>query len=147
MMAPRFVLDNSVVMAWCFEDAVNGYTDGVLDSLDAGEALVPSVWPLEVGNVLLVAERKSRLGKADSVRFLRLVSSLRIMVEQESPERMLKEIVALARGQHLSTYDASYLDLAMRAGLPFATQDASLRSAAKKCGVPLFDPKSADRKS
>ena len=146
MRTPRFVLDNSVVMAWCFEDEEKGYTEAVLDSLESGEAVVPAVWPLEVGNALLAAERKKRLGKADVIRFLTLLSALAIMVEQESPERMLKEIIALARERHLSTYDASYLDLAMRLGLPLATQDGSLLNAAKKCRVPAYNPKAAGKK-
>ena len=146
MRTPRFVLDNSVVMAWCFEDEENGYAEAVLDSLEEGEAVVPAVWPLEVGNALLAAERKKRLGKADVIRFLTLVSALAIMVEQEIPERMLKEIIALARDRHLSTYDASYLDLAMRLGLPLATQDGSLLNAAKKCRVPAYNPKAAGKK-
>jgi len=145
MRTPQFVLDNSVVMAWCFEDEEKGYAEAVLDSLEAGEAMVPAIWPLELGNALLVAERKKRLGKADVIRFLTLVSALAIMVEQESPERMLKEIIALARERHLSTYDASYLDLAMRLGLPLATQDGSLLNAARKCRVPAYHPKTAGK--
>jgi predicted nucleic acid-binding protein len=89
---------------------------------------------------LLVAERKKRLSEASVVRFLTLVAGLPIMIEQETPERMLKEIVSLARQHGLSTYDASYLDLAMRLGLPLSTQDASLKKAAKKCRVPLYKP-------
>ena len=146
MRTLRFVLDNSVVMAWCFEDEEQGYAEAVLNSLETGEAVVPAIWPLEVGNALLVAERKKRLGKADVIRFLTLVSALPITVEQESPERMLKEIIALARDWHLSTYDASYLDLAMRLGLPLATRDASLLNAAKKCRVPAYNPKTAGKK-
>lgn len=139
-MSARFVVDNSVVMSWCFEDEGNGYAEAVLESLESGEAFVPAIWPLEAGNVLLVAERKKRLGQASVVRFLALLSGLPITVEQESPERMLKEIVSLAREHGLSTYDASYLDLAMRLDLPLATQDASLVKAAQKGKVPIFDP-------
>jgi predicted nucleic acid-binding protein len=139
-MAAHFVVDNSVVMAWCFEDERNPYTEGVLDSLASGEAVVPAIWPLEVGNVLLVAERKGRLSEASVVRLLALLNNLPITVEQETPERMLKETLLLAREHGLSTYDASYLDLAMRLGLPISTQDSSLRRAAKKCRVALFDP-------
>ena len=146
-MPARFVVDNSVVMGWCFESEGNRYAETVLESLEAGEALVPAIWPLEVGNVLLVAERKKRLSEASVVRFLALVSSLPITVEQETPERMLREIVSLARAYELSTYDASYLDLAMRLGLPMATQDASLIRAAKKSRVPVFDPASARKNS
>ena len=68
----RFVVDNSVVMAWCFGDESSKYTDAVLACLEAGEAVVPAIWPLEVGNVLLVAERRGRLGKSDVARFLEL---------------------------------------------------------------------------
>ncbi|HQB30181.1 MAG TPA: type II toxin-antitoxin system VapC family toxin [Syntrophales bacterium] len=101
---------------------------------------MPAGRPLEAGNVLLVAERKMRLGQASVVRFLALLSGLPITVEQKSPERMLKEIVSLAREHGLSTCDASYLDLAMRLELPLATQDASLVNAAEKGKVPIFDP-------
>ena len=144
-MPTRFVVDNSVVMEWCFQNEGNHYAEAVLESLEASEAVVPAIWPLEVGNVLLVAERKKRLSEASVVRFLALLNSLPITVEQETPERMLKEIVSLARAHELSTYDASYLDLAMRLGLPLATQDASLARAAKKCRVPAFDPNHASR--
>lgn len=140
MSSPRFVLHNSVVMAWCFEDEVSAYADAVLELLDVHEAVVPAIWPLETGNVLLVAERRKRLGHAGVVRFLELIQRLPIVVEQETPARMLKEIHALARSLHLSTYDASYLDLAMRAALPLASQDKALVKAARKCGIPLLDP-------
>ena len=147
MSPARFVVDNSVVMAWCFEDEFSEYADAALERLKDGEAVVPAIWPLEVGNVLLVAERKRRLGKADVVRFLELVNSLPLSVEQESPERMLTDIIALARDLRISTYDASYLDLAMRSGLPIATQDKSLTKAARKCGVPLLGEKRSREKS
>jgi len=137
-MPAQFVIDNSVVMAWCFEDQTNKYTESVLNRLKTFEAVAPGIWPLEVGNVLLIAERKNILSKSDAVRFLSLVQSLPIIVEQESSGRMLIEIVALAREHRLSTYDASYLDLAMRRGLPLATQDKALASAAKKCGLSIF---------
>lgn len=140
MIPARFVIDNSIVMTWCFEDEGNDYAEAVLDSLEVAQAVVPAIWPLELGNVLLVAERKNRLSEAAVVRFLALVNNLPIIVEQESPERMLKEIVALAREHKLSTYDASYLDLAMRLGVPIATQDASLTTAVQQCRVPAFDP-------
>ncbi|MBI5117797.1 type II toxin-antitoxin system VapC family toxin, partial [Candidatus Poribacteria bacterium] len=71
-------------MAWCFEDEGNAYAEAVLETLESCEAVVPSIWPLEVGNILLVAERKKRLSEADVVRFLALLSNLPIMVEQES---------------------------------------------------------------
>lgn len=136
---PGLVVDNSVVMSWCFADTGGEYADRVLDMLASMEALVPAIWPLEVGNVLLVAERRQRLTEADSIRFLALLGNLPVTVEQESPDRMLKEIVALAREYSLSTYDASYLDLAMRKGLPLATLDRALIIAAAKCKVTILE--------
>jgi predicted nucleic acid-binding protein len=140
-MTTRFVVDNSVVMAWLFEDEVSPYADAVLDLLEEGEAVVPSVWPLEVGNVLLVAERKKCLTKADVTRALDLLGALPISVEQESPGRMLTEVLSLARDAQISTYDASYLDLAMRSELPIATQDRLLLQAAKLRGVGVLKEK------
>jgi predicted nucleic acid-binding protein len=137
-MNEDFVIDNSVVMTWCFKDQTNRYTDAILDRLEVSTAVVPSIWPLEVGNVLLVAERKKSLSEADSTRFVALLSELPIMIEQEPPERMMKEILALAREHQLSTYDASYLDLAMRKGLAIATLDSTLIAAAKRSQVPII---------
>ena len=139
-MSAEFVVDNSVVMAWCFADEGDGYAESVLDSLTSGRAYVPAVWPLEVGNVLLSSERRGRLSRAAAVRFLALLSDLPISVEQETPERMLKEIISLAYDHDLSTYDASYLDLAMRLDLPLATRDAPLIRAAEHCKVRVYEP-------
>ena len=134
----EFVLDTSVAMAWCFEDESNPYADAVLDSLIDNAALAPSIWPLEVGNVLLVAERRNRISQPDSMRFLELLSSLPIKIESFSEQRMFEAILNLARKQKISSYDASYLDLAMQTGLKLATLDQSLRKAAGRCGVVLF---------
>jgi len=139
MPLSALVLDASVTLAWAFEDEKNAYPDFVLDSLAEANASVPNIWPLEVGNALLVAERRGRLNQAATVQFLALLWHLPIVVEPERPERMLGEIIALAREQGLSTYDATYLHLAMRRGLPLATTDELLRQAAIRAGVPLFE--------
>jgi len=135
-----FVVDNSVVMSWCFEDEEQSYSDKVLERLGEHGALVPGIWPLEVVNVLLVAQRKKRLSKADAARFITLVRSLPINVIQETPGRVLGDVLALARDTGLSSYDASYLDLAMREGLPLATLDKAMKKAAKRSHVPLVEP-------
>lgn len=137
-MAEQFVVDNSVVMSWCFKDETNSYADIVLNMLTKVSAVVPSIWPLEVVNVLLSAERQKRLSKSDSMRFLTLLSQLPIFVEYERPEKMMKELLALARTSKLSSYDASYLDLAMRKGLPIATLDNKLIEAAARNDVPIL---------
>jgi len=133
-----FIVDNSVVMSWCFKDKSNKYADIVLDNLKKSSAVVPPVWPLEVANVLLVAERRKRLTEADSMRFLTLLNQLPITVEAGEPEKMMLRIISLAREHRLSSYDASYLDLAMRKGLPIATLDKGLRAAAQKTKVRIF---------
>jgi predicted nucleic acid-binding protein len=136
-MIEQFVVDNSVVMSWCFKDETNNYADTVLDMLIESAAVVPSIWPLEVVNVLIVAERKKRLSESDSIRFLTLLSQLPIVVEYERPD-IMKELLALARSNNLSSYDASYLDLAMRKGVPIATLDNKLIEAAKRIDVPIL---------
>ncbi len=137
-MGESFVVDNSVVMSWCFKDETNQYADAILDCLSDATAFVPSIWPLEVVNLLLVAERKKRLSEADSVRFITLLSQLPIIVEHERPERMMKDLLALGRSNNLSSYDASYLDLSMRKGIPIATLDTRLITASKKTNIPIL---------
>jgi predicted nucleic acid-binding protein len=137
-LAEILVIDNSVVMSWCFKDESNKYADIVLNRLQKSNAVVPPVWPLEVVNVLLVAERMKRLSEADSMRFLTLLNQLPITVEEGQSEEMMLRTLSLAREYRLSSYDASYLDLAMRKGLPIATLDKGLRAAAQKTEVPIF---------
>ena len=127
-------------MSWCFEDEISSYADAVLDCLERLTALVPSIWPLEIGNVLCVAERKKRISKADGDQLIGLLSELPIIVVPEPPERMFREILTLARKCNLSTYDAAYLDLAMKRKIPIATLDEKLLGAAAKCRVPNFEP-------
>ena len=137
-MGESFVVDNSVVMSWCFKDETNQYADAILDCLSEATAFVPSIWPLEVVNVLLVAERKKRLSQADSIRFITLLSQLPIIVEHERPKRRMTDLLALARSNNLSSYDASYLDLSMRKGIPIATLDTRLITASKKTDIPIL---------
>ena len=133
-----FVVDNSVVMAWCFEDEASPYTEGVLDRLQETAAVVPAIWPLEVANVLLMAERRDRLTEAQNAHFAQLLQVLPIAVEEADVARILGAVLAVARAHRLSAYDAAYLELAARQGLPLATQDGRLRKAAGNAGVALL---------
>lgn len=134
----RFVLDCSVTMAWCFEDEANRYSDAVLTALSTDQAIVPSLWSLEVANVLVVSERRGRLSREDAQRFLDLLAGLPITVSPFAPEPA--EALALAREHRLSAYDAAYLSLALRARLPIATRDRALRMAARATRVMPFTP-------
>ena len=129
-------MDASVAMAWCFEDEAIEATDIVLDRLRDDEAAVPAIWPLEVANVLLVAERRDRLSEAQASRFLELLTQLPIEVD-EAPHD-LAAIVAAGRRHELSSYDGSYLVLAERLGAPLATLDRRLAKAAERAGVELL---------
>ncbi len=139
-MAGDFVVDNSVVMAWCFLEEKNEQADEALDALTRVSAHVPSIWPLEVLNVLLAAERRNRISTADSIRFLELLEQLPIEVENEAVARRMGDLLHLARANGLSSYDTSYLDLALRKGMPLATADRNLIRAARECRVSLFGP-------
>lgn len=127
-----FVLDTSVTMAWCFEDEADARADAVLDRLRTEPAAAPDLWPLEVANVLLVAERTSRITEAQSTHFLALLGALPIQVEA-SPD--WTELLAAGRRHGLSAYDASYLTLAARLGAPLATLDGELAAACSAAGV------------
>ncbi len=133
-----FVLDASVALGWAFNDESSPYADRVLDSLTESVGIVPFLWPLEVGNGLLVAERRGRLTHADTVQFLNLLMDLPIRVETQPLGLIFGEVLELARKEGLSSYDASYLETAMRQGLPLATQDSSLLDAASRSGVRIF---------
>ncbi|MGC8826034.1 MAG: type II toxin-antitoxin system VapC family toxin [Anaerolineae bacterium] len=137
-MAEQFVIDASVVMGWCFEDEANPYTDEALESFARATALAPIIWPLEVSNVLVAAERRGRITAADAVRFLNLLRQLPIIVVEETATRVFGEILSLARQQGLSVYDPAHLDLAMRSGLPLATQDIVLQEAAVRWRVRVY---------
>jgi predicted nucleic acid-binding protein len=131
-----FVIDTSVAMAWCFEDEASDATEAVLDRLRDDQAVVPAIWPLEVANVLLVAERRGRVSEAQASRFLELLAQLPIEVEDSPTD--IAAIVAIGRRHTLSSYDASYLVLAERLGACLATLDQALTRAARKAGVQLL---------
>lgn len=134
----EFVLDNSVTMSWAFSDEADPYAQDVLNALPGATAVVPSIWPLEAANVLLVGERRGRITRADSTSFVAILDGLSIGVDGETSERALKDTLDLARAQGLSVYDAAYLELAMRRGLPLATLDGKLKAAALVVGVAIY---------
>jgi predicted nucleic acid-binding protein len=134
-----FVLDASLALAWYFEDEVSEYADLVLERLREDSALVPSLWPLEIANGLISAERRGRIFPAGVARAAELVLELPISVQEVPPGLALGAVIDIARSQVLSAYDAAYLELAMREGVPLATRDDNLRAAAARVGVPLAE--------
>ena len=133
-----FILDGSVTLAWFFEDETDAYADAVQDSLTSAVAVVPQLWHLEVANALLVGERRQRTTEAKITHFLTLLSALPIQVDKETAARAWSDTLALARAHDLSAYDAAYLELALRQGLPLATLDEPLRDALRAVGGILY---------
>ena len=138
--AKNFVLDCSLTVAWFFEDEMNRYAQAVEDSLSMASAVVPGLWPLEVANALLVGERRSRATEANVTTFLRLLAALPIALDDDTAGRAWQHSLHLARSHRLSVYDAAYLELALRQGLPLATLDDRLAAAATAAGVPAYKP-------
>lgn len=137
----RFVIDNSVSMRWFFGDGKPREltsAEEVLDVLRDGSALVPVTWGLEVSNVIARAEAKGLVTEARSETFLGMLEEMDIEVDEETFARSMSDTLHLARRYRLSAYDASYLELALREGVPLATLDEDLSKAAKKAGVARF---------
>jgi predicted nucleic acid-binding protein len=136
-MAMDFILDCSVAMAWCFEDEVTDYSEAVLERLKTNKAFVPVIWSLEVANVLLFAERKTRLSHAKTIAFMESLRHLPIVYDINSQVAM-STTFEIARETGLTIYDASYLELALRLQLPIATLDKALRKAAVKNNIKVI---------
>ena len=131
-----FVVDASVTLAWCFEDEASPQTEAILDLLSDDTAVVPSLWELEVSNVLLLGERHRRLTESQTARFVALLGQLPILVDSANVD--MEAVLALGRHHALTAYDAAYLVLAEREGVPLATLDTKLRNAARAVGVQLI---------
>lgn len=133
----QFVLDCSVAISWCLVDEDNDYANGILAIMPNSEAFVPGIWSLEIANVLLVAERRNRMTQAQSEEAVALLQSLLIQVDTATDINALGTTLILRRQEGLAAYDAAYLELALRLGLPLATIDTRLAEAASRCGVDL----------
>lgn len=130
-----FVLDSSITMAWFFPDEATETTDRLRGALIDSRAFVPSLWPVEVGNALLIATRRGRIRAAEWPQIRGYLSALPIEIDPVSVARTWGASLEIARTHQLSAYDAMYLELAMRLRMPLATLDRGLRNAATAAGV------------
>jgi predicted nucleic acid-binding protein len=124
------------VLAWCFADEQEPYAVAVLRLLESRTAIVPSIWPLEVVNAFVNAERRGRLQPARTAELIAEIAKLGIEVDSHTSAQAWKETLALARRHGLSVYDAAYLELAIRESLPLATLDQALARVARKVKLP-----------
>jgi predicted nucleic acid-binding protein len=129
-----FVLDASITACWAFDDEDHPDASLAFDRIRDEEGVIPSLWWFEVRNILIVNERRRRITESETGSFLFKLSRLRLR-EDRSPNEAA--VLRLARAHRLSVYDAAYLELAHREGLPLATLDADLRRAALDEGVAL----------
>jgi len=133
-----FVIDASAALAWCFDDESTEATRALLDRFEDERAEVPSLWHLELANALAMGERHRRITPARTSEFIALIDGLPIVIDERTPNVALSTVLELSRREQLSAYDASYLELAMRRGVPLATKDNDLARAANHLGVSLL---------
>ena len=139
-MSP-FVLDASVALSILFEVEFSPYADAVVAILRRERAVTPIVWPLEVANAIVNAVRRGRILEVDARLLVDAIQELQVDVDRETGSASLMQAaVTLGITHRLSAYDASYLELAMRRGLPIATNDQRLRSAALAAGIDILQP-------
>lgn len=124
-----FVLDCSVTLSWLLPDERGEATDALVDELAHTTAIAPAIWPYEVANALLVAQRRARIGNDDIVRVRRALAALPVEVEAVARDHVLSAVSDLGRRLDVTSYDAAYIELAARRRLPLATLDARLRKA------------------
>ena len=125
-------------MAWLFHDEATPNTAALLNRMAAETAVVPALWFIEVTNVLALAERKGRITAFQSDAFIADLGKLAIERDDDAPDRAFTHLLALCRTHQLTSYDAIYLDLAVRRNLPLATLDDALRKSARKLGVSVI---------
>ena len=130
-----FVLDCSVTVSWLMPDEFPDLN--LLDHVVEKGVIVPSLWSLEIGNVLLMAERKKRITLEQRQKAIHTLAKLPIVVDTLTSDHAWLETMELAERYDLTLYDASYLELALRRSLPLATFDKSLKRAAEQANVLL----------
>ena len=136
-----FVLDNSVAMRWLLASnkaSDQKYAESVLKSMVNAEAVVPNLWHLEAANVLLGAINRQDVEIAEVERFTVQLENLPIAVDTLTANQVFGHTLSLAKAYRLSSYDAAYLELALREGLPLATLDKDLLRAARKSDIEIY---------
>lgn len=124
----KFVLDSSVAISWFMPDENSSLH--ILEKLSHDGAIVPSIWLLEISNVLLCAERAKRITLQQRQQALYYLKELPIKIDQPTIDRVWFHTLDIATEQGLTIYDASYIEIAIRYELPLATLDKALKRAA-----------------
>jgi len=132
------VLDSSATLAWIYGDEVTQAIRRLFDGVAENGAVVPTLWRLEVANSLTVAVRRRRIDPEFRRAALADLGHLDITTDQHTDSHVWNETLEIADRFRLTVYDATYLELAQRRGLPLATLDDELCTAAAALGVGLL---------
>jgi predicted nucleic acid-binding protein len=124
------VLDSSVTVAWLFRDEQTEAVREVLRRVTQSGAIVPALWRIEVANALQTAMRRGRIDRAYRDASIADLGILDIIVDSDSNRHVWTATLSLADRFELTLYDAVYLELAQRRGLPLASLHRQLREAA-----------------
>lgn len=133
MAATAFVLDNSVLCGWFLTSQASPYGDAVAGLLPVVDAHAPWLLQLEFTNVLRTACRRGTLPLATAREIVDQLALLPIRIDAAPPQPAA--LLSLALRFQLTSYDAAYLELALRLQLPIATRDGELAEAAWAAGV------------
>lgn len=133
-----FVIHPSVLVAWLAANERTAQSDALLDQTEAKGALAPTLWRYEAANLLAMLRRRRQASEAVVDEMVSALPRLRIAIDTETDPRLFGPIYALSVKRNISVYDAAYLDLAARRGLPLAALDHELRRAAHDEGIPLL---------
>ncbi len=128
-----FVIDNSVVSGWYIKEQATHYTAAILERLKNDTAHTPALWLLELANVARTSVIRGKFMPEQAADAVALMTNLPITVDRTVVSA--DALLALALRYNISSYDAAYLDLAMRLQLPIAAKDGALRNAAEAAGV------------
>ena len=135
-MTAGLIIDASIIGAWCLPDEQDNYADKVFSALsDGAECIAPVIWPYEIRNLLMMAERRKRLTSAQSAAALNAIVKINVTLDASYSD---SELMGVSRRHKLTVYDAAYLELALRGGHKLATLDHALLTAAKKEKAKIF---------
>jgi len=132
------VLDTSATIASLYPDETTPAILSVMDRVAEQGAWVPSLWYLEIANVLQIGIRRNRINLTYRDKALTQLTLLPIEIDPETDFHAWHATLYLADRHRLTLYDAAYLELALRRGLPLASLDRDLRAAAAAENVQLF---------
>jgi predicted nucleic acid-binding protein len=133
------VVDASVGVSWAVPSQSGPKAQALLEEVASGKPfVVPGLWVFEIANALLVLMRRKKIQPQQCARARGALSRLHPVIDDDGPRLALRRIYELAEEFSLSIYDAVYLELAQRKGLPLASRNTGLRAAATKCGIPIL---------